>query len=65
MPEYRLFFCPSVKSIKRYVCLYSSPFRFQLHGITRGNVIKICKENGIPVEERDFSVTEVEDYIEL
>jgi branched-chain amino acid aminotransferase len=29
-----------------------------LHGITRGLVIDICKENGIPVEERNLSLTE-------
>lgn len=29
-----------------------------LHGITRGLVIEICKEKGIPVEERNLSLTE-------
>lgn len=29
-----------------------------LHGITRGLVIEICRENGIPVEERNLSLTE-------
>lgn len=29
-----------------------------LHGITRGLVIEICKEKGIPVQERNLSLTE-------
>jgi branched-chain amino acid aminotransferase len=29
-----------------------------LHGITRGLVIEICRDNGIPVEERNLSLTE-------
>src|SRR6478609_4642399 len=29
-----------------------------LHGITRGLVLEICKNNGIPVEERNLSLTE-------
>lgn len=29
-----------------------------LHGITRGLVLEICKTNGIPVEERNLSLTE-------
>lgn len=29
-----------------------------LHGITRGLVVEICKTNGIPVEERNLSLTE-------
>jgi branched-chain amino acid aminotransferase len=30
-----------------------------LNGITRGNVIEICKRNGIAVFEKDFSLYEV------
>jgi branched-chain amino acid aminotransferase len=29
-----------------------------LHGITRGLVIEICKDKGIPIEERNLSLTE-------
>lgn len=29
-----------------------------LHGITRGLVIELCKANGIPIEERNLSLTE-------
>jgi branched-chain amino acid aminotransferase len=27
--------------------------------LLRGNIIKLCKENGIPVHEKDFSLYEV------
>ncbi len=33
--------------------------RYQLHGITRANIIRLCKANYIPVREADFSLTEV------
>lgn len=28
-------------------------------GITRGNVVQICRDNGIPVFEKNFSLTDV------
>ena len=28
-------------------------------GITRGNILKLCRENGIPCYEKDFSMYEV------
>jgi branched-chain amino acid aminotransferase len=30
-----------------------------MNGITRGNVIALCRGNGIPVHERNFSLTDV------
>jgi len=30
-----------------------------LGGITRGNVVQICRDNGIPVFEKNFSLTDV------
>ncbi|KAK9809273.1 hypothetical protein WJX72_012545 [[Myrmecia] bisecta] len=33
--------------------------KYQLHGITRANVIRLCKEHGIPARELDFSLTQV------
>jgi branched-chain amino acid aminotransferase len=30
-----------------------------LGGITRGHVLELCHENGIPAQERSFSLTEV------
>lgn len=38
--------------------VWTSSGRFCLGGITRGNVIRICREAGIPVFERDFSLTD-------
>jgi branched-chain amino acid aminotransferase len=39
--------------------VWTSSGRYCLPGITRGNVIALCKRHGIPVQERDFSLTEV------
>jgi branched-chain amino acid aminotransferase len=39
--------------------VWTSTGRYCLPGITRGNVIRICREAGIPVFEKDFSLTEV------
>lgn len=33
--------------------------KYQLHGITRQNVINLCHKNGIPCKELDFSLTKV------
>ncbi len=38
--------------------VWTSNGNYCLHGITRGNVIDLCKDNGIPVHERTFSLTE-------
>ena len=39
--------------------VWTSTGDYCLGGITRGNVIRICKEAGIPVFEKNFSLTEV------
>jgi branched-chain amino acid aminotransferase len=39
--------------------VWTSTGDFCLGGITRGNVIRLCRENGIPVFERNFSLTDV------
>ena len=33
--------------------------KYQLHGITRAHVLRLCEEHGIPVRETDFSLTKV------
>lgn len=39
--------------------VWTSSGDYCLGGITRGNVIRVCQENDIPVRERTFSLTEV------
>ncbi|SLN74847.1 aminotransferase class IV [Oceanibacterium hippocampi] len=39
--------------------LWTSSGRYCLHGITRGNVLSLAREAGIPAHEKDFSLTEV------
>jgi branched-chain amino acid aminotransferase len=39
--------------------VWTSSGDYCLSGITRGNVIEICRESGIPVFERNFSLTDV------
>ena len=39
--------------------VWTSTGDYCLDGITRANVIKICRNNGIPVFERNFSLTDV------
>jgi branched-chain amino acid aminotransferase len=39
--------------------VWTSTGRYCLAGITRANVIALCRESGIPVAERDFSLTDV------
>lgn len=39
--------------------VWTSTGDYCLGGITRGNVIKICREQGIPVFEKNFSLTDV------
>lgn len=38
--------------------VWTSNGNYCLHGITRGNVIDLCNSNGIPVNEKTFSLTE-------
>lgn len=33
--------------------------KYQLHGITRATVIRLCREAGVPCLEKDFSLTQV------
>ena len=33
--------------------------KYQLHGITRANTLRLCQEAGIPFRELDFSLTKV------
>ena len=33
--------------------------KYQLHGITRQNVLNLCRQHGIPCRELDFSLTQV------
>lgn len=39
--------------------VWTSTGQYCLAGITRGNVIRLCRENGIPVHEKNFSLTDV------
>ena len=39
--------------------VWTSTGDYCLGGITRGNIIRICREEGIPVFEKNFSLTEV------
>ncbi len=39
--------------------VWTSNGNYCLGGITRGNVIQVCREAGIPVHERTFSLTDV------
>ncbi len=39
--------------------VWTSSGDYCLGGITRGNIIRICRDHGIPVSERNFSLTDV------
>ncbi len=39
--------------------VWTSDGRYCLHGITRANVLRVCRGAGIPARERTFSLTEV------
>jgi branched-chain amino acid aminotransferase len=39
--------------------VWTSTGDYCLGGITRGNVIRLCRDNGIPVYEKNFSLTDV------
>jgi branched-chain amino acid aminotransferase len=45
--------------IVRKGAVWTSTSDYCLGGITRGNVVNICKQEGIPVFERNFSMTDV------
>ena len=36
--------------------VWTSTGQYCMNGITRGNIIRVCKENGIPVFEKDFTL---------
>ncbi len=36
--------------------------KYQMAGITRHNVIRLCREHGIPVRELDFTLTQARPY---
>jgi len=39
--------------------VWTSPPEYCLGGITRGNIIRVCRENDIPVVEKRFSLFDV------
>lgn len=39
--------------------VWTSPPEYCLGGITRGNIIRVCRENGLPVFEKRFSLFDV------
>ena len=39
--------------------VWTSTHNYCLNGVTRGNIIRLCRENDIPVYEKDFSLMEV------
>ena len=39
--------------------VWTSSGKYCLGGITRANIIRVCREQGIPVFEKDFSLTDV------
>lgn len=45
--------------IVRKGAVWTSSGNYCLGGITRSNVLRICREQGIPAYEKDFSLTEV------
>ena len=51
--------CNSTHFIVRRGEVWTSSGDYCLAGITRSNVIRLCRENDIPVYERNFSLTDV------
>ncbi|WP_375489646.1 aminotransferase class IV [uncultured Jatrophihabitans sp.] len=45
--------------VVRAGAVWTSSGKYCLGGITRGNVLRVCRDNDIPSEERTFSLTEV------
>lgn len=41
--------------------VWTSTGQYCMNGITRGNVIRVCRENDIPVYQKNFSLTDVYD----
>jgi branched-chain amino acid aminotransferase len=41
--------------------VHTSKGEYCFQGVTRGNVIRLCKDNGIPIHLRDFKIQEVYD----
>ena len=39
--------------------LWTSSGRYCLEGVTRGNILQVAREAGIPTREKDFSLTKV------
>jgi len=39
--------------------VWTSSGKYCIAGITRANVLRVCRENGIPAFEKDFSLTDV------
>ena len=39
--------------------VWTSTGEYCLNGITRGNIVSLCRENDLPVYEKDFSLTDV------
>ena len=39
--------------------VWTSTGQYCMNGITRGNIIRVCRENGIPVYEKNFSLFDV------
>lgn len=44
--------------------VWTSTGQYCMNGITRGNIIKVCKENRIPVYEKNFSLFDVYGAVE-
>jgi len=45
--------------VVRRGAVWTSSGRYCLHGITRGNVLRLANENGIQTQQKDFTLTEV------
>jgi len=41
--------------------VWTSTGQYCMNGITRGKVIQLCRDNGIPAYEKNFSLTDVYD----
>ena len=39
--------------------VWTSTGNYCLNGVTRGNIIRLCQENDIPIYEKDFSLSDV------
>ncbi|HEV2213161.1 MAG TPA: aminotransferase class IV, partial [Gammaproteobacteria bacterium] len=39
--------------------VWTSSGKYCLGGITRGNVVRLCRDNAVPVFEKEFSLTDV------